>query len=303
MLRYVKTNIPGKIAYVDDDAVSYEHGEEILSEFLSLGRGGLFTSHAPGDIKAFAKAHGSLTEPAADVAVPAHARSFLSELGDKVALEDEGMWRYHIDAMRDIAVLHSLACWDKYRRRVTGVRVLMDNCIVYEAEDGSTWCLYHGTNGSLGALSRPEGIPSDVEAYLKAIGAGFTFTSPYSGEPGDLDGLAWWMASNADAISALYLSRYLRRQRAEGCLLALLQDKLQLLVRGERPLSFCVMCGSVISDAVQEYSQSFDGNSCRTFYYRCRGELIESLSTEGGYSASDAADILENKRGPYKLKA
>jgi len=314
MLRLVNIELADALAFVDDPAAERPDDDGMLGEFLSLRRRVVVKLSAVEDYAGFASRYGALGSDCAVAPVPAGARAFMANLQGaleglddrSVRIESRPLWRFHVDAMRDIALLHAYLVLPGHRRKTTGIRLIQSNCIVYERPAGGRSCVYHGLNGLHpdGRWPRrvPGSVPSDVAAYLDAIGGGFEFSSPYRGKRDDVEGRVEWLESNAEAIIQAYLSSYLSCfPGEEGSLLAELQSRLASLVSQDRPLGFCVLCGGVAPEAVERYSLNFDGNACRSLMPRIRGEL-EKAFVEVGYSRSEASKMVDTSRKPVKAR-
>lgn len=307
MLRFVNLGLPGSLAFVEGGEKRAECDQDVLVEFVSLKRRSLVKLSAAEGYAGFAERFGSLDGPDEGVALPAGALAFAEDLPSMVGplyLEPLSKWSFHVDAMRDIAMLHAFLRHTPARLKATGARILRGNCIVFTNERGSKMCLYHGTNGGDGAFRYPAGrLPEDVLAYLEAIGAGFCFITPFSYRSDSLENRREWLAANCAAILEAYLSTYLAvRPGKEGSLLSDLQSELAALVDRERPVTFCLLCGGGASSAVEEYTMNFDGNACRAVFYRIRDEVEDMLVGKAGYSQEQAAELMRTSRGAYRAK-
>lgn len=314
MLRLVNLNLADSLAFADDPGWERPSDDELLPRFLSTRRRNIAKLDAPECYGAFAERFGSLTGTCGGVAIPRGAMALMADLGGLKAegavlhVEPRALWRFHVDAMRDIAMLHAFSRHAPARRKTNGVRLLRDSCVVYEDGRGGLACLYHGANGLHPDMRwpgrAPARVPSDVAAYLDAAGAGFAFAAPYRADGDTPEGREEWLESNADAVIAAYLNSYLASfPGEEGTLLAELQSALVDLVGGPRPLTFCILCGGAATKEVEAYTLNFDSNACRALFYRIRDELADVLVRDGGYTEVEAAAMIDTSRGGYRAKA
>lgn len=313
MLRYVEISIPGGIAFADDPGAGYEYGEDLLVDFLSLRRANVARpGRGPScDYAGFARRYGSLCEPPCAVSVPVGAQSLLADLGSAfpdgsardLAVEREDLWDFHADCMRDIAMLHFASSHPRSRGQVTIARIVRDNCIVYDAADGSRKCLYHGSNGLRMPAAESAGadVPVDVARYLEAVNAGWTLSAPYDGEDEGLDAKSAWLAAHVGELLSGYVGAYLPRFRpARPCVLSTLMDRLSDLVESGKPLSFCILCGAPAPASFEGESQSFDRAACRAMFYRER-ESVKAAFVEGaGFTAEEADMLFDTRRRGYR---
>ena len=307
MLRFVNLGLPGSLAFVEGEPECSGCDQDVLVEFISLKRRSLVKLSAVEDYAGFASRYGSLDDPDDGVALPAGALAFVEDLPSvegPLYLEPVSKWSFHVDAMRDIAMLHSFLRHPPARLKATGARILRGNCIVFANERGAKMCLYHGTDGGEGVFRHPTGrLPEDVASYLEAIGAGFCYVAPFSYRSDSLENRREWLAANCAAIMEAYLSSYLAvRPGKDGSMLSRLQSELAALIDRARPVTFCLLCGGGASAAVEEYTMNFDGNACRAVFYRIKEDVKGMLVEKAGYSQAQASELTRTSRGGYRAK-
>lgn len=307
MMRFLNLGLPGLLAFAEGDSERGECDQDVLVEFLSLKRRSVTKLSAAEDYAGFADRYGSLGIPGERVDLPDGVLSFaenLASLDGPLCLEPTATWSFHVDAMRDIAMLHAYLRHAPVRLKATGARILRGNCIVFENERGSKMCLYHGTNGGGGLFRYPAGrLPEDVLSYISAIGAGFCYIAPFNYKADSLENRREWLATNCAAVLEAYLSTYLAVCPGEdGSLLSELQGELAALVDRARPVTFCLLCGGGASAAVEEYTMNFDGNACRAVFYRIKDDVDEILVSKAGYTQDQAKELMRTSRGGYRAK-
>lgn len=317
MLKFVNLDISGYLSFVEDGETTPEYHDGALAEFVSLGKRGLRASENGIGFAAFAVKYGSLTNPGEGIALPEGIESFFDGLrtlsaGESPAtlrVESRAFWKFHIDAMRELALLHMLACEPKERFRTNGVMTAKENCIVYDSPDGGRSCLYYAANGFLpvGAGSRMEVagrplrdygeglLPPAVESYLTLLGRPFVFSAPFAG--GDtLDHRIEWLGEHCREILESYAGKYLLAAKGlRGSLLSFLQDSLIETISSSEYLQFCILCGGCAREEYMEGNRSFDTNVCRMDLYRSRDHYRQRLRDEGGFSDEEIDRMLDTR--------
>ena len=308
MLRYVNARIPGKIAFYEDGAPAPSSLPEGAFEgFLSLHREPEFCGAVTRDYSAFARAYGSLAAPEEALALPGGAQAPTADLaaaGGALALEDEAVWRFHVDAMRDLARLHGFANYERDRRRSSGKRLARGSCLAYRDRSGEAMCAYYSTASLPGrAAPAPKGMPAAEAGFLAAMGPWHVDAEPMAGPEGDGREVERWLAANAERVMRGYLGAYVGCFLAEeGTLLRMLQDELLRVLRGRKAVSFCMVCDAVEPSALEARFQSFCSTNCRYLYYERRAALEAVLSDGCGYTQEQVREFLQGERGKYKKR-